>query len=838
MTPARAAPVAGAGSEVGGGMAAVWLIVRARLRTRWRSWLLLAVLAGLAGGLVIALAAGARRTDAAYPALVAWSASPDALVAAGNERLPQVSESARMTVYSVLVPAEIGLYAPADSRVPDVFWHRKLLAGRLADPARPGEADVSFTAAQAEHLAVGDRLCLRLLGASGKPVPFCFRVVGIVAAPGDFPPQYGYGSDTVWATPAFAQAVRGRLAGATVAAVRLRRGAADLPAVERQASRPGVGIVLAAYPYGPQAANTEHSIHLQAVALWLLAGVLAVVGLLVFGQLLSRLTALESADFGVMQALGMTPAQLTAVGLARAAMIGSVGAVLAAGVATVTSPVFPVGLAAMAEPAPGFRADWVALVLGMAGVAAAVVGCGAWPAVRAASRQRSVAGFAPRRSPALARLVRPVTAVTGARLVLHRGAGRTALPVRSTVGAAAVGVAGLSAALVFAASLGNLLATPALYGVTWDAMVAYPQSGGSLLPAAGAVASDPLVARWSGVHEAVPVDVDGAQVGAITNGPGPDGSLAAVPVDGTPPLRGDEIVLGRRTLAAIGLRIGQTVSVSLTGMSHRAVMRIVGTAVFPPLDDTLVLGTGAELTVSGLRELAPPGFSLPPFDGVLVRFRSGSSVPPAIAELTARVDRAGPYVVTGPSTPADLVNFGQLQALPLLLGVSLGALALLTIAHLLLTSVRRRLRDLMVLRALGFTGAQVRTTVCWMSVTVTTLALAVGVPAGLLAGRLAWRVLAAQLGVAPVAVAPVISYAALVAAGLALGVAVTVVPGIAASRSLPAAVLRAELRHRLATERRLAVARQSLRRMTARSHPRERTRAGQRRPPPRTPALR
>jgi hypothetical protein len=80
-----------------------------------------------------------------------------------------------------------------------------------------------------------------------------------------------------------------------------------------------------------------------------------------------------------------------------------------------------------------------------------------------------------------------------------------------------------------------------------------------------------------------------------------------------------------------------------------------------------------------------------------------------------------------------------------------------------------------------------------MSVTLTALGLAIGVPVGLLAGRLAWRFFAAQLGIAPVVVAPVILFATLVTAGLALGVAVTVVPGIAASRRLPAAVLRAEL---------------------------------------------
>ena len=61
-------------------MTVVALLTRAGLRARWRSWLVLAVLTGLAGGLVTAVAAGARRTDAAYPALVAWSRAPDDLV--------------------------------------------------------------------------------------------------------------------------------------------------------------------------------------------------------------------------------------------------------------------------------------------------------------------------------------------------------------------------------------------------------------------------------------------------------------------------------------------------------------------------------------------------------------------------------------------------------------------------------------------------------------------------------------------------------------------------------------------------------------------------------------
>src|SRR5215469_1740293 len=137
------------------------MLVRVGLRARWRSWLV--------------VAAGARRTDAAYPSLIAWSAAPDALVAAGQEQLPQVSEAAQLTAYSVLTPAVLDVYASADGRVPGAFWHRKLLAGRRADPRKTDEAEAEFTAAQSQHVAPGDRLCVEFLGASGGRVPFCFR---------------------------------------------------------------------------------------------------------------------------------------------------------------------------------------------------------------------------------------------------------------------------------------------------------------------------------------------------------------------------------------------------------------------------------------------------------------------------------------------------------------------------------------------------------------------------------------------------------------------------------------------------------------------------------------
>jgi hypothetical protein len=253
-------------------MTVVGLLTRAGLRARWRSWLVLAVLTGLAGGLVTAVAAGARRTDAAYPALVAWSRAPDDLVSVGTGsgssigasyanlpmgtvgRFPQVTSSAPFASYTVLQPSSATLMAPLNDAIPGTLWHKKLLAGRLPAAGSPDEVDVSFTVPQASpQLRVGSALPLVLLGATGKPVSVVLRVVGIEAAPGEFPPQYGPGVDFIWATPAFVRVYGARLLDSPGVVVRLRHGAADIPALDQEISRMAGGKFISGYPFEPQA---------------------------------------------------------------------------------------------------------------------------------------------------------------------------------------------------------------------------------------------------------------------------------------------------------------------------------------------------------------------------------------------------------------------------------------------------------------------------------------------------------------------------------------------------------------------------------------------------------
>ena len=52
-------------------MAAVLARLRAELRRRWAAWLGVALVAGLGGGVVLGLLAGADRTTKAYPEFVA-----------------------------------------------------------------------------------------------------------------------------------------------------------------------------------------------------------------------------------------------------------------------------------------------------------------------------------------------------------------------------------------------------------------------------------------------------------------------------------------------------------------------------------------------------------------------------------------------------------------------------------------------------------------------------------------------------------------------------------------------------------------------------------------------
>jgi len=453
-----------------------------------------------------------------------------------------------------------------------------------------------------------------------------------------------------------------------------------------------------------------------------------------------------------------------------------------------------VGLARVAEPHPGIDADVPILAAGLAAAVLVTAGCAAWPGWRATA-ERPVAGPSrPRRRGAVSRLAAagPVPLAMGIRLALHRGAGRTAVPVRSAVASAAVGVAALSAAIVFAASLSHLLASPALYGVTWDAAVRN-NSGTGAGPIMAPVRHHRQVAAWATYLAGLPLRAGRTEFEAIVLEMPGGASFIPAPVAGRLPKNGGEIALGTRTLRHLHAQIGATIRVSIPDLGTRArPMTIVGTTVFPTLSDTLGLGTGATLTPAGLRYLVPAKTPIPPPAAMFVRFRPGVDPQAGRQDLAARLAEAGSFTVDGPATPTDLLNFGQVQNLPQVLGIGLAAVALLTITHLLITSVRRRRRDFAILRALGFTSWQVRGTLCWQALTLAGMALVIGVPAGIACGRLCWQIFAHQLGITSVVAVPLAVLAVMAAGWLAAAAVIAVLPGEAATRNPAARALRSE----------------------------------------------
>src|SRR6185437_3147609 len=89
--------------------------------------------------------------------------------------------------------------------------------------------------------------------------------------------------------------------------------------------------------------------------------------------------------------------------------------------------------------------------------------------------------------------------------------------------------------------------------------------------------------------------------------------------------------------------------------------------------------------------------------------------------------------------------------------------AVATLAHALFSAARRRRRELAVLKVLGFRRRQVSAAIAWQATVVAAIAIVIGMPLGIVAGRWGWRSFAAGLGVPYQPVTPV---AAMIAVGV------------------------------------------------------------------------
>jgi len=507
--------------------------------------------------------------------------------------------------------------------------------------------------------------------------------------------------------------------------------------------------------------------------LLVIAATVALAGLVIGALLVFRAVTRVSVDSSPLVAIGMTTRQRVmaiTLALAPAALVAGAVALV---VAAATTSVLPFGLARRADPDPGFQLHPWTLAGGAAATivaAVAVVGLIASRVVRQRSSGRV------RQSAAVANAARtgvPVAPLVGIDLAV--GSGRAGVPSGNHFATATMSLASAAgvAALVLGASIARLESTPAAYGWTWDYVV--PVETATMLT------DDPQVEALA-IVDAGTISIDGRPV--VVRGVNTiKGAPPLLILHGRTPETG-EIVLGRRTMSDLGVGIGD--SVTAVGTKSTQELRVVGEAVFAGIVDVPEASWGGAVDNDQMATLDyEEGGS---GDGAVVRLADGVD-----RELFAQqFEETTGHAPTMHEEPIELARVREIESLPWILAGFLAAAGLLALLNAIVTTVRRRGRDLAVLRSVGFAPNGVRRAVVTESIALATLGLAIGVPAGIVIGRILWGRLAASLGVEVLIDVPWQPIVVACAAALFTAAACSLVPARSAARRPIAEALRAE----------------------------------------------
>jgi len=479
-------------------MSAVWMYARNELRARWRAWFAIALMVGVAGGVVMAAAAGARRTDSAVARFLVRAHASNAFVGADPSRfqaiasLPQVETAAALS--RMLMADQVGqtkgvevsTLAFMDTSIPK-FPSPIVPAGRLFDPSKADEAVVNEQALKRHVFSLGQRVTLTaftpeqlnaaLSGANLVPKgpSATVRVVGAVKITTDLttsnpPPNVIYtGNDALFLTPALYKQIGAGVAQYPGLTVRLRGGAAEAQAFQRAVASltQGQAFVGLGGDDDQAAAEAQRATHTEAVALWLFTALAGGAALLVIGQSISRQIFVGSGDRGTLGAIGMTRAQTMLVPLVHVFVVSITGVLIGVSIAILLSPLAPLGLAREAEVDIGFHLDLPVVLIGVAAILVLLVARATLPAWLASRAVDSDVAHKPvRAADALARAGLPAPSVAGVRMALDPGRGRHAVPIRTAIAGSVLATTVLITAIAFGASLSHLADSPRLQGWT------------------------------------------------------------------------------------------------------------------------------------------------------------------------------------------------------------------------------------------------------------------------------------------------------------------------------------------------------------------------------------
>ncbi len=760
----------------------IWLRARSEWRRRWLALGALTLLVALTGAVVLTATAGARRTRSSIDRAARTTRNVDAYIVLSNDntlavagaitRLPEVEVGKRLALMGLF--SSTG-YAVAGSPVDPGFGtdllRFRVLRGRAANPDAADEVALSETSAAAFHLDVGDALELASPGpaqwacldsrAPPSDSALCtatvqalnrdridlsrlqgphvrLRIVGVTRSLFEI----GAASHVVFfnfLTPAFFKKYRTAMQWQPTVMVRYRTGVTE---AQFDAS---VGKV------APRTAITDTGTFTSIIdalrstagvlanGLLVFAAVAALVGLVLISQVLARNAERGSDDRGVLRVLGATRTARVVDACAPLVPVAVGGALLAVLGAWIGSRWLPIGTAGRAEFGHGLDFDAPVLIGGAAILVAVVLATSAaaalWVGRQRTSAATRRAGFARRLA------IGGVTTATAAKMVTEVGRGRRAIPLRSAVAGTALAMAGVIGVAVFSASLTRLTTEPMRQGWGWDALVKGFNTGDPLTRDP-AVAAERLIAdRDVRALTRVWLDYEPRVNGHTVPGFAErfmKGERGFVIVNGRAPAGADEVALGAKTLRHAHLhQIGGEVDVD--GKSFH----VVGTALFPATTNNYALADGALFTDGGVRaaKLSAAGGDDSQF---AVTLRPGADRAAAMQRLSKLNNGELPG---GPVDHAEIQQLSQLDRLPWVLAGFLIAIALLAVGHLIVLSVRRRGRDLAVLRALGCTPRQTHRIVAWQATMLAIAGTVVGAPLGILLGRMVWTRIADAYGV-------------------------------------------------------------------------------------------
>ncbi len=602
--------------------------------------------------------------------------------------------------------------------------------------------------------------------------------------------------------------------------IQLRHGDAHLGRIEHELSAlVPVGFTYEFHVTSHVLSTVELALKPESVALGAFGVIAALVCLLLSMQAISRLVRRDVIDRRTLRAIGAGPRELLLETLMGVVASVAAGVLLALVVALALSPLAPLGPVRPVYPDRGISFDATVLLGGVLVLLFVLVGFSVASAfLSAAHRDRGVNS---RRTPSVVvRRIRslslPTAATLGAHFALEPRGGSDDVPVRSVLFGSILAVALMATTLTFASGLNTLVSRPALYGWNWS----YALNPTNDVPpsAIARLNHDRDVAAWSGA-DYTDVSIDGQSVPVL---------IASPQAKVMPPIltghgldTNSQIVLGDQTMAVLHRHIGQTVSVSYGSPKDAPVyvppttLTIVGTATFPAVGystsvaDHTSMGTGALLPLG----VEPKSFVQaisskdPNLNGpavVFVRLRAGVSASAGRANLehVAAVANAtfahdpngtGNYVtVLSVQRPAQIVDYRSIGTTPVLLAAALAAGAVGALAVTLITSVRRRRRDLAILKTLGLTRRTAASAIVYQASVDAVVGVLVGIPLGILLGRELWTLFARDINAVPYPTVPVGALTLVGVGTIVIAILTATWPGRSAARTSPGLTFRSE----------------------------------------------